>query len=238
MAYIVVEGGDKSGKNYFISYLQKCFRTRIFDVDEYWLKHRKDPPLSCLRNIDVLFMSEPTYVHEGKALRDYLMHDPPEGHKSPPAWYIAEMFSRERLRLYNGFLGAALKQGIHVVSSRNVFSSLLFQPLDAQFRGEKLTRKEVFALPGNTLAMTKFLPDVVINCTVSGATRRKRRDEDTNPDNHIYETNSFSKAVAKIYDEELPQLCKEYSVTFEEISLEGTHDETRIKAEEFFQRVF
>jgi len=63
--FIMLDGIDGSGKGTVISawkeYLIQSGRT-VFDLVKYWKENKKYPEYSAIKNYEIIFSGEPTYV--------------------------------------------------------------------------------------------------------------------------------------------------------------------------------
>lgn len=173
--FLMIDGLDGCGKGTFLQAMKEEALTRgkkLFDLHEFWEREKRHPRVEEFAEFDLLLSSEPTFVGEGKRIREELIRKD----KVYPAKVIAEAYATDREALYNHVLKPALERGIGVIQSRSVSTSLVYQPLDAELKGEELTLEEVEALPGNAQALSKeWIPDLVVIPTVSDVHELLRR---------------------------------------------------------------
>ncbi len=242
--YVVFEGPDGTGKSYFLDAVAQSFRDdgrQVFDVNNFWKKNHKDPkriPASA----SALYLSEPSYAHEGFVIREHLIGNPPEGYSEPPVRYIAEAFARDRARILEHLVWPALQRGLHVISSRNFLSSFAYQPIQAQLRHpqEQLLLTDLQNIPGNRLALTKYQPDLVVICTASESVRQERmagRSEEEK-DNATTERADISARVANFYAETAQPFLEVKGFDVEKLSLDGSKEDSVRLAQEYYQRLF
>jgi len=173
--FLLIDGPDGCGKDVFLIAMKAAAERqgkKIFDLPRYWTEHGAHPPLAMFSDADLIFSSEPTGVGVGKRIRDVLIRNG----STASVREIAEAYADDRAALYEQVLIPALHRGIGVVQTRGVSSSLVYQPLDAEQRGEDITIEEIKTLPGNMRCLTKdLLPDLVVIPTVSSVEELMRR---------------------------------------------------------------
>lgn len=199
--FLILDGLDGIGKGVFLDAMRAEAEReglRILDLHEFWRTHGRHPDLAEVDGVDILLSSEPTYVGEGKRIREELIR---KG-TAYPARLIAEAYAEDRRLLYAQAIIPALERGITVLQSRGVTTSLVYQPLDAERKGERLTRDEVAALPGNAFCLRpEVLPDLLLIPTVRDAKEAVRRLADREKqDDATFETYAFQLRVKEAFE--------------------------------------
>ncbi len=190
--FIMIDGIDGSGKSTIIAGVSEWFKKsnlKIFDLKDYWKKHKTYPELHKVLEADVILSAEPTSVWVGEAIRQELIHD------SAAEKYSAEMtaqaFSIDRAVLYRRILIPALKMGKIIIQDRGVATSLIYQPI----QNGKISIKKVIKFEGNSLALS-WSPDVLfiadIKPEIAMARLRKRVGKH---DQMIFEKLAFQKKI-------------------------------------------
>ncbi|MCR4256388.1 MAG: hypothetical protein NUW08_01640, partial [Candidatus Uhrbacteria bacterium] len=175
---IVIDAIDGAGKDTVARALKDAIRTsgrslldldataeeagRAFVYDEgtsEYLDHR-----------DALFVSQPTYVGIGLVIREEIMKS-----KAYDALSTAQAYALDRQVLYTRtvlpFLRA--KPGRIVVQVRGLMSSLIYQTIQAEDEGTKLSVEQLLDVPGNRLELSRR-PDLTLLLMVKPKTAAKR----------------------------------------------------------------
>jgi len=177
---IVTEGPDGSGKGAmdsgFEAVLEK-YNLRLFNAVEFQKKNRDHPQFDRptfkdgkkdelyvnLSQHSAISVAQPSYAWAGTAIRRELL----ENSKAYSAIEIAQAYADDRLVLDKRVIMPALEQGKLVLESRNVLSSLTYQPIDADLKGEYLTREQVLNLVGNKFEVHEVVPDLLVICDIT-----------------------------------------------------------------------
>lgn len=199
--YLLLDGLDGIGKGVYLDAMKEAAEEvglAIFDLHNYWKRHGKHPSFIDFREADLILSSEPTYVGHGKRIRERLI----SADEEHSALEIAEAYADDRKALYEAVIIPALEAGIHVIQSRGVTTSLVYQPLDALRKKEELTREDVKAIPGNVFCLQEdVLPKAIIIPTVSDVKEVIRRlAAREKQDNATFETYEFQLAVKKEFE--------------------------------------
>ena len=137
--FTVIDGLDGVGKGVIIEGLVAHVReqgARVFSLDEYSNTHHYHPefdPANAtdrtyhpLDDFDVLVSSEPTYVQIGQAIRDEVIRTNGRLYSTR---MTAQLYADDRLILHKRILLPALAAGKHILQSRCVASSIVYQAL-------------------------------------------------------------------------------------------------------------
>ncbi len=192
--FLLIDGPDGAGKGVFLDTMRReAEGKRILDLHTYWQAHGTHPGPDELAGVDLLLSSEPTFVGAGKRIREELIR---KG-STASARTIAQAYAEDRALLYEQVLIPALKRGIDIIQSRGVTTSLVYQPLDAEQKGESLTVEAVASLPGNQACLTAdALPDMILILTVSDpAELMHRLGKREKQDDSFFETKAFQERV-------------------------------------------
>ena len=222
--FVVVEGMDGAGKGTAIAALREWAKGKmVCDAREYWKTHGKHPPIG---EYDVLLTAEPTYIGEGKRLREELIQ---HGTTASP-FEIAQAFSEDRKALYKKFVLPALKEGKYVFQERSVVSSLVYQVL----MENGYTLHHLMQLPGNRFCL-EHPPGLLIIMTCDPEVVMERLNKRaTKQDNAIFEQLEFQRRVRLAYlSEWLKELFPEAKTvvvhvdTNPPMTVEGTKNEIK-----------
>lgn len=184
--FIIIDGIDGSGKGTIIKEWKKYFELqnkKIFDLKEFWQKNNRHPEFSEIKDYDILFSAEPTYVWTGKAIREEMIKNGNDYSASS----IANAYALDRLVLYKRLIVPFLKLNKTVIKDRSVSTSLCYQPI----QDGSITIEEVSNIEGNKFALDNA-PDylIIADLEVEEAMKRlgTRVDE---KDNAIFEKKDF-----------------------------------------------
>ncbi|MFA5211327.1 MAG: hypothetical protein WC414_02370 [Patescibacteria group bacterium] len=184
--FIILDGIDGSGKGTIIKEWQKYFESqnkKIFNLKEFWRINNRHPEFEEIKNFDVLFSAEPTYVGVGEIIRKELIKN---GNDYSPTT-IAHAYALDRLVLYKKIIIPFLQMNKIVIKDRSVSTSLCYQPL----QDGSITIDEVAKIEGNEFAL-KNAPDYLIIADLPATEAIKRLFERTNEkDDALFEKKEF-----------------------------------------------
>ncbi len=164
--YLQVDGLDGVGKGTAIGAIREYELSKgkkVLDLDEYEKQHNDFPPHDELFKYDTIFASEPTYCGVGAFIRNVLIN---KNHNSRFSTRImAEAFALDRRILLETTIVPALKEGKTVIQSRGVASSLVYQPIEAEKKGENLIIDDVKTIRGNMYELENA-PNLLIIPTI------------------------------------------------------------------------
>lgn len=199
--FIVFDGLDGVGKGTFIEGAIEALKDnglKIFDVHKYWLSHHKHPNLKDFEHADVIITSEPTYIGIGLQIRDELTSKS-SAHKYSTQ-VIANAYAMDRMILHEAVIIPAINAGIHVIQSRSIASSLIYQKVTGQ--SDIMLLEEIMDIDGNKLALENR-PDYLFIPTIKNIEelqkRLKNREKD---DDCIFENLNFQLKLKKEYESE------------------------------------
>jgi dTMP kinase len=205
---IVLEGLDGIGKGTQVSALTDLFESegkKVFDIHNFWTQYHFHPQFDSslkkyykdINSFDVLILAEPTYVGAGRSIREEAIC---ENDRRYSALSTAQLYAIDRLVLDKRVTLPALNAGKIVIKSRSVVSSLVYQPVQAQEKGEKLTIEDVLALEGNTFAM-RHSPNLLVIGTIKNPDELiKRLAEREKKDDAIFENINFQLKIKPHYE--------------------------------------
>ncbi len=167
--FVVIDGLDGSGKGVIQDAVaEQCKITglRVLDLNEFWKNSRTHPIFTSDKDpryyvdmslYDVVLTSEPTYCGIGKMIRDEFI----KTGSDYTATETAAAYGLDREILHRKVLFPLLDEGKIIVQSRNVVSSLVYQPVQAEERRESLTREDVVSIHGNNYCLENG-PNLVV----------------------------------------------------------------------------
>jgi dTMP kinase len=190
--FVMVDGIDGSGKSTIIQGIADWLKKnnlKIFDLKNYWIKHKNYPELYKVLKADVIVSAEPTLVWVGEAIRQELIHN--KGVEKYSARLTAEAFSIDRAILYKKIIIPALKVGRIIIQDRGVTTSLVYQPAQSG----KISIKKLLKLEGNALAL-HWAPDILLIADVKPEIAMERlKKRIAKQDNVIFEKLAFQKKI-------------------------------------------
>lgn len=251
--FTVIDGLDGVGKGVvqqaIQSYLEQQ-KMRIFDLHSFWQKKHdhpdfnnpkrndKDNPLYVnLDDFDVILSSEPTFIGIGKSIRFELIEN---NQRLYSAHMTARSYSIDRAILYKRVLLPALKAGKHVIQSRSVSTSIVYQPLQKLEAGEpKITINQIIKMDGNNLAL-EHAPGLLIIPTITDIVglldRLKKRKKD---DNCQFETIEFQKKIKPLYEsKQLKDIFEKRGTTVAYLDAGISIEDSKRQALEIFKETF
>lgn len=237
--FVMVDGLDGIGKGVFLDAMKEAALAagkRVFDLNAYWKEHDRYPAFAELQDAELLFSSEPTYTGVGRYIREELIRTG-TGYS---AMAIAQAYALDRQLLYDLILKPALERGIGVIQSRSVSTSIAYQPLDAEFKGERLTLDDLLALPGNAQALDPaWTPGVVVIPTVSAEEAMRRLSGREEQDDAIFERHEFQLRLKERFEAPwFRELFEQRGATVIYPDISGAEDETRAIATALYQERF
>lgn len=182
--FIMIDGIDGSGKDTildaWVAHLEAAGK-KIFHLKQWWKEHHTHPEPDDLMGYDVLTSAEPTYVWFGAAIRQEFIR---ASHRKYSTKAIAQAFSLDRLVLYKRVILPAQKQGMIILQSRGVSTTLAYQTAQGD---PNVTPEYIMKLRGNAFAL-KHAPNVLFIADLDPAIAIQRlaaRNE--KQDNAIFE---------------------------------------------------
>jgi thymidylate kinase len=213
--HVLVDGLDGVGKGEALigiyEYLRDNIGKRVVDIENFVDQNGYFPDFECREiqgkpnpyfldphSLDVLFGSEPTNHGVGRTIRFEVIQ---ENGRDYTASETAEWFSHDRNIWYRRVVIPALENGITVLQSRGLITTLVYQKKQAQEQKEsEITYSDILQLPGNRVAMQNA-PDLIIIPTVENVEevmdRLRRRDK---TDGAIFENIEFQRALKPLYE--------------------------------------
>ncbi len=213
---IVIDGIDGAGKEIArdaaVDFFQEISGNTkiILNLDEYWQKNHRHPQFEQKKvdkqeylldyvnplDIDIITASEPTHTDVGNAIRNEIVRY--KGRYS--ARTTAQTYALDREILYKRVELPARDLGKLVLKCRSVSTTKVFQQVQAQELGEKLTEEEILSYEGNKIALANP-PNILIIPTVKDIEkvlyRTKKRKKD---DNTWFEKIDFQRKVEEKYE--------------------------------------
>lgn len=223
--FTVVDGIDGCGKGVIVDALADALRAkgmRIFNLSTFWKKfpllpewtdkkfgEQEDIPFS---SFDVLLSEEPTYGWVGAAIREEVIK---KNNRTYSAHFTAQLYAADRFILYKRDLLPALERGKHIIQSRSILSSLVYQPLQKRLPEEQpLCIEEILSLDGNQFALSNA-PDLLIIPTLNNVdTALERLAQREKKDLSIFENKEFLLLIKSVYESDFVRcLFEKYGTT-------------------------
>jgi len=247
--FVVVDGLDSSGKGEIeralVQFEQK-YGKAVFDTISFSRGCRKGlPELSDFwappeRYFDTIVTAEPTYAMIGAAIRDEIVRDNRRVY-SPRAEIQA--YSLDRLVNMQRIVIPALENGLTVIQSRCLASTITYQLLRAEEEGydkEKI-KEEILDQEGNKLQLLQYPPDLLmiavlddINKIIKRLEERKKYIKD---DRSIFDNINFQKKLDSLYrSNELKMFFENHGTRVEYIDTSKTVDKTKKQVVHIYQR--
>ncbi len=233
--FVMIDGSDGVGKGTLAAAAAAFIMAQgkeIFDLHRWWLKSAWHPSINELtaRRAKFLISAEPTYVGVGREIRNEIIsEDAVRSDRKYTTAQTAHAFALDRAILYQSVIIPALKAGMAIIQERGVPSSLVYQPIQARLRGEKLSLEDVRRLDGNQLAL-KYPPSLLliptVNVEIAVARMSLRTDKD------IFESaTKLQEEVRKFYvSQEFRELFESLGTEVKYLDASGTPTETAAKA--------
>ncbi|MBC8444115.1 hypothetical protein H8D83_00865 [Candidatus Woesearchaeota archaeon] len=200
--FIIIDGLDGIGKGVIIKALEEIENKtkKVFNLIDFWKKHKTHPDYELLKPYDTIISSEPTYAEKGLEIRNKIIA---KG-TTHSALDAAKAYSQDRLILYNKIILKALKDGKTIIQDRSVCSSLVYQRTQSD---NTLSITQLTNLEGNKLALNNS-PNLLIIPTIKNPEELMARlSNRTKQDNCIFENINFQLKLKPIYEsQELKQL--------------------------------
>lgn len=192
MFFVVVDGIDGSGKSVVVNEIAnqaKKYGKSVFDIRKKTRDTRILPTKYEIDKYDCIVSSEPTWAGAGWTLRVHALRN---RQYSPEE--IALLFAGDRLQLYRQLIIPLWNSKKIWVQERSVSTSLIYQPLDAKFRGSKLSVEEIKSFPGNKLALG-YPPHILVVTDCNPKTALERAKKRQKQDKAFFEELSFQSAL-------------------------------------------
>lgn len=232
--FIIIDGMDGGGKGVFIDAMSQEATKQgysIFDLHDYWQQHQKHPDIESIK-ADIIISSEPTYVLAGSLIRNELI----KTGTNYSATAIAQAYALDRQILYDKVIIPARKKGIHIIQSRSVSTSLIYQPIDAKQKNEVLLQDDVAKLPGNATAL-EHNPDALILLLLDPKEAMARLDSREKKDNASFEKLSFQETVHSAFlDDSFKELYKRAGTKILYPNVEQSIEHTQLQAKKIFNK--
>lgn len=192
--FIIIDGIDGSGKGTVIKEWKDYFESKnkkIFDLKKFWQENNRHPEFSEIKDFDILFSAEPTYVWIGNTIRQELI----KNGSNYSASAIANAYALDRLTLYTRLVIPFLKLNKTVIQDRSVSTSLCYQPL----QDGTITIEEVAKIEGNKFALDNA-PDYLIIADLEVDEALTRLGSRTNEkDDAIFEKKDFLLKAREVF---------------------------------------
>jgi thymidylate kinase len=205
--FVVIDGLDGIGKgviekslvDYEISQGRK-----VFDTVGYSIKNGIIPTYDDVKGYDTITTAEPTRAGIGKIIREEMVAK--NGREYSVETQI-ESYSLDRLFQMRRLVVPCLENGINVIQSRSVASTLCYQSLKARIDGGNIgtIREAILRHEGNRLQLHNA-PGLLIIPTIADVDElmeriEKRKKTDGKDDNCEFENPEFQKALKPFYEE-------------------------------------
>ena len=227
-----VDGIDGAGKSTLLDAARTWATTRrltVFDAVSFSKTHGRLPNIDDFYGEDVLLSAEPTHTGVGKIIREVIVAT---GTKSS-ARTAANAFALDRMVLLETtilpFLNGKPKR--IVIQDRGLFTSLAYQPLQAERFGnsEIVTPEQILALDGNRFAL-EHAPNVFVFLDVDAKEAERRLANRAEKDDAIFEQTQFQIDLSARYrDPKLFQPLAERGTQF--VTLDGGHTREEVASD-------
>lgn len=245
--FVVVDGLDGIGKDEvtraLISYEQKLGRA-VFDVIAFSIANRKGlPELKDFWNppytyYDTIINAEPAYCGIGQIIRDEIIS---KNSRPYPTISEIEAYSLDRLVNMTKIVIPSIVNGINVLQSRCLASTLNYQALKCKNQGKdfELIRKRILSYEGNKLQMA-WAPDLLIIPTIKDMKELERRlivrAESGKDDNSIHDNIKFQSKLKPLYEDAwLKNLFESIGTKVEYLDAGISEQETRLQAVKIYK---
>lgn len=244
--FTVVDGLDGVGKGIVLEAILQALEEkgkRVFSLDHYWRNQRCHPDFdkTCrsdayvsLNDFDVLLSSEPTYTQIGLAVREEIARK--NTGRPYTAAFTAQMFAADRFVLHRRVLLPALAAGKHVLQSRSVSTSLVYQTNQELVSGEDVLRVEdILGFYGNSFCLENG-PNLLIIPTIQNVAEVLRRLEAREKkDDAIFEDFAFQFKIKPYYEgEELRKIFEDKGTVVRYLDAGVSIEETQRQAREIY----
>ncbi len=219
---IHVDGIDGAGKSTLLEVARAWATARgktVFDAVAFSKTHGRLPNNTDFDGEDVLLSAEPTHAGIGKVIREVIVATG----TTSSARTAANAFALDRMVLLETTILPFLKGKSHriVIQDRGLFTSLAYQPLQAERfgHGEMVTAAQILALDGNRFAID-HAPNVFVFLDVDANEAERRLANRSEKDDAIFEETAFQRDLSARYrDPKLFQPLTDRGTTF--VTLEG-----------------
>lgn len=248
--FTVVDGIDGCGKGVIVDAIADALHDRgmrILNLSTFWKKfprlpewtdkivgEREEIPISAF---DVLLSEEPTYGWIGAAIRDEVIK---KNNRTYSAHVTVELYAADRLLLYQRVLLPALEKGKHVVQSRSVLSSMVYQPLQDRLADEPPLRiEDVLRLEGNRFAFA-HAPNLLIIPTLNDIDAAlERLGNREKKDDCIFEKREFLGKIQSVYQSDyVRHLFESYGTNVQYLDTSTSVQETKEGALALYKEQF
>ena len=211
----MIDGLDGVGKGVVIDAIidfEKSKERKIFDVNKWWDTDLNRSPardfnprlkdfFNEFMQYELLVTSEPTFAGIGRRIRNEYIK---KNDRDYDPWLIAQAYALDRYELYTTTVIPARENGINIIQSRGVVTSLVYQGIDMVERGSKINTEDVLKIYGNEFTMKKEnAPTLLLIPTVSDIdaleARLKGREKQ---DDSIFENMGFQRKIKPHYESE------------------------------------
>lgn len=222
--FIVVDGIEGCGKSTIVDFWKEHLERqgkKIFDFKYFWKKHGRHPEYADIKDADIIFTAEPTYVGIGQVVREELIKNGTDY----PVLAIAEGYALDRLILYKKFYIQALQEGKTILTDRSFTTSLAYQ---AGTDG-RLSYETVLSLPGNALALECAPSDLILFTLPPDVAAQRLSQRFHKQDDAIFDKIEFQNKLADVFVS--PEYQKIFTSRGAQIHFLSTNDEVGIVQE-------
>ncbi len=247
--FTVVDGLDGVGKGVVIDSIVAEFEkkgARVFSLDHYWRSNRHHPDFdrNCkndayvsLEDFDVLLSSEPTFTQVGLAIREEVIA---KNERQYSAKQTAELYAVDRLILHKRVLLPALAAGKHVLQSRSVSTSLIYQSNQSLIVGERaISMTEIMRIEGNRFCLDNG-PNLLLIPTIINVEEVMRRLAiREKQDNAKFENLEFQLKIKPLYDSSsFREIFEDLGTKVRYLDASISIEETKRQAVEIYRTTF
>ncbi|MBI5797429.1 hypothetical protein HZA98_00815 [Candidatus Woesearchaeota archaeon] len=245
--FTVIDGLDGVGKGVVIDAIVKGLKergARVFSLDQWWGAYSYHPDFQNLgyayknlESFDVLVSSEPTHAQIGMALREEVIKN---NGRQYSARMTAELYAADRMILHKRVLLPALAAGKHVVQSRSVSTSLVYQSTQETLPGEEpLSMEDIMRMEGNAFCLENG-PNLLIIPTINNVEEVMRRLQGREKqDDAVFESLAFQTKIKPLYESRgLLRIFQERGTAVKYIDAGISVEESRRQAVEVYRGFF
>ena len=245
--FVVVDGLDSIGKGEIeraLIQFEQRLGNAVFDSIAFSRAHRELPSLKDFWNppktyYNVVITAEPTYAGVGADIRDEIIKNNSREYSSQSQM---DAYALDRLISMKKIVIPALSNGLTVIQSRSVASTLAYQGLKALDEGKDFETvwDNILSLEGNQLQL-EFAPDLLIIPTIANVEevigRLKQRSVREKDDDTVFDNLEFQQRLKPIYEgAKLKELFESKGTVVEYLDAGRYLDDTKKQTIEIYQK--
>lgn len=235
--WIVIDGLDGIGKGEIERAIidhESAKGTNIFNLHHYWAEKHEHPTLNLFNKHQLLISAEPTRVWTGASIKREIIAN---NERKYSTISTAHAYAVDRLVLMKMVIHPALENGINVLQSRSVLSSMIYQSVQAKENNEDLDMHAIMELEGNKLELENppYLLIIPVIKNVDELIERLRARE--KQDNCQFETLDFQRKLKPFYESpEIKEIFEKRGTIVEYVDVGISIEETRRQGLELWKK--